>query len=75
MLSNTINQPFEMIGYRMDVRLGQTDTIRFFSSPQPAEPTSTTGISGLVISDAVAFEEALDWVLGEYGDVLRKLAA
>jgi hypothetical protein len=68
-------QSFELVGYRASLPLGRTEAANFcFVSPIDFT-VQTSVVTQITFSDSEAFEEALEWVFGEYRDLMRNLAA
>jgi hypothetical protein len=73
--NNTENQSFEMIGYQMNFVQGRTEAQKFHLVTSEDQVPETSGISGIDFFDSASFDDALNWVFDEYGDVMRNLAA
>jgi hypothetical protein len=71
----TANQPFELVGYGVTSPRGRTEVAKFVLLSKEDEPLIFVAWPEIIVSDAIAFDEALNWVFGEYNDVMRNLAA
>lgn len=73
----TANQNYRLVAYYKKTNpKTSTEAVKFFHSSINDEAQSKTCVgTEITVYDSQSFEEALEWVFGEYKDVLRNLAA